>query len=173
MGVIVRGVSSEPPAVVLAAGEVAPDFDLPALIGGVKRRFHLGAKVTQTHVLLAFYPLNWESVSARQLVEYQAETDRFRRYNCQVVGISVDSIMNTTVWEREIGPFDYALCSDFWPHGQVSRAYGVFCSEGVYAGTSQRAIFVVKQEGRIAFSKVYDPHDVPPLAETLAALQGL
>jgi len=158
---------------VLAAGEVAPDFDLPALIGGVKRRFHLGAEVTQTHVVLAFYPLNWESVSARQLLEYRAETDRFRRYNCQVVGISVDSIMNTTVWEREIGPFEYALCSDFWPHGQVSRSYGVFRADGAYAGTSQRAIFVVKQDGRIAFSKVYDPHEVPPLTETLAALQGL
>jgi peroxiredoxin len=169
----VRGVSSELPAVVLAAGEVAPDFDLPALIGGVKRRLHLGDKVTQTHVVLAFYPLNWESVSAQQLVEYQAEIDKFRGYNCEVVGISVDSIMNTTVWEREIGPFDFALCSDFWPHGQVSRAYGVFRADGPYAGTSQRAVCVVKRGGRIALSKVYDSREVPPLAETLQALRRL
>jgi peroxiredoxin len=173
MGVIVRGVSSEPPAVVLAAGEVAPDFALPALIGGVKRRFHLADRVTQTHVVLAFYPLNWESVSARQLVEYQAARGELRRHNCEIVCISVDSIMNTTVWEREIGPFDFALCSDFWPHGQVSRAYGVFRADGVHAGTSQRAVFVIKQGGRIAFSKVYESRDLAPLAETLGVLRGL
>jgi len=159
--------------VVLAAGEVAPDFDLPAIIGGVKRRFNLREHVAQRHVLLAFYPLNWESLSAKQLVEYQSETEKFRRYNCEVASISVDSIMNTTVWEREIGPFDYVLCSDFWPHGKVSRAYGVFRAEGAHAGTSQRAIFVVKRGGRIAFSKIYDSREVPPLPEILAALEAL
>lgn len=158
---------------VLATGEVAPDFDLPALIGGVKKRFHLRGQLEQKRVVLAFYPLNWEPVSARQLVEYQAVTEQFRRHNAEVIGISVDSIMNTTVWEREIGPLDYALCSDFWPHGAVSRAYGVFREREPHAGTGQRAIFVVERNARIAYSKLYDWRELPPISETLDALRGL
>jgi peroxiredoxin len=159
--------------VVLATGEVAPDFDLPALIGGVKKRFHLREQLKQKRIVLAFYPLNWEPVSARQLMEYQAVADQFRRHNAEVVGISVDSIMNTTVWEREIGPFNYALCSDFWPHGEVSRAYGVLREGEPHAGTSQRAIFVVERSARIVFSKLYDWREMPPISEALDALRGL
>ena len=56
--------------------------------------------------------------------------------------------MNTTVWEREIGPLEYPLCSDFWPHGEVSRSYGVFRDRSPLAGTSERAIFVIDRAGR-------------------------
>ncbi len=157
----------------LAPGEVAPDFDLPALIGGVKKRFHLREQLEQKRIVLAFYPLNWEPVSARQLVEYQAVTEEFRRHKAEMVAISVDSIMNTTVWEREIGPFDYALCSDFWPHGEVGRAYGVLRECEPHAGTSQRAIFVVERNARIVYSKLCDWRELPPISETLDALRGL
>lgn len=168
-----RGVSSEHPATMVRAGEFAPDFDLPVLVGGVKKRFHLKQQLELRNVVLAFYPLNWEAVSARQLVEYQVERRRFVASNTEVVGISVDSIMNTTEWEREIGPLDYPLCSDFWPHGEVSRAYGVFREHDPYAGASKRAIFVVERSGKILLSKAYDLEELPPIAETLEVLRGL
>lgn len=167
-----RGVSSEPARSVIPAGEIAPDFDLPALIGGVKMRVRLQEQLAKTNVVLAFYPLNWESVSARQLVEYQAQREEFAP-RMEVVGISVDSIMNTTVWERDIGPFDYPLCSDFWPHGEVSRAYGVFRERNPLAGASERAVFLVNRSGKVTFSKVYGLEELPPLSETLEALRTL
>lgn len=166
-----RGVSSENPETIVPAGECAPDFDLPVLVGGVKRRFHLKEQLAQKNIVLAFYPLNWEPVSARQLVEYQAERERLLAGNAEVVGISVDSIMNTTVWERDIGPFDFPLCSDFWPHGEVSRAYGVFRENDPYAGASERAIFVVARSGRIVLSKVYGLQEQPPIADVLEVLE--
>jgi peroxiredoxin len=168
----VRGVSSEKNAAVIAPGEYAPDFDLPALVGGVKKRFHLREQLEKTHVVLAFYPLNWEPLSGRQLAEYQAERQRFVP-RAEVVGISVDSIMNTTVWERDIGPLDYPLCSDFWPHGEVCHLYGVFRETGVAAGASQRAIFVLARGGKVGFSKIYGLQQLPPLMETLEALRKL
>lgn len=157
----------------MPAGEVAPDFDLPVLVGGVKKRFHLKEQLEQRNIVLAFYPLNWEPVSARQLVEYQAQHEKFKPYNAEVVGISVDSIMNATEWEREIGPFDYPLCSDFWPHGEVSRLYGVFREHNPYAGASERAIFIVDREGKVVFRKVYDLLELPPISETIEALRRL
>ena len=165
-----RGVSSEQTRAVLLPGEVAPDFDLPALIGGVKKRFHLREQIAKTNVVLAFYPVNWESVSVRQMVEYQEHRELLRE-RADVVAISVDSIMNTTVWEREIGPLDFTLCSDFWPHGEVSRAYGVFRVTTPLAGASERSVFVVDRQGKIAFSRMYGLLELPSFSELLEALR--
>jgi len=168
----VRGVSSEAVKGRLSSGECAPDFDLPALIGGVKKRFHLREQLEKSHVVLAFYPLNWETKSARQLAAYQAEREKLLP-RAEVVGVSVDSIMNTTVWEREIGPFQFPLCSDFWPHGEVSRSYGVLRESGPLAGASERSVFVVRQDGRIVFSRLYGVEELPPLSDVLETLQKL
>jgi peroxiredoxin len=154
----------------LQTGEMAPDFDLPALIGGVKKRFHLAERQGQS-LVLAFYPLNWDPVSTEQMVGYQVEREKFLAKNAEVVGISVDSIMNTTAWERDIGPFDYPLCSDFWPHGEVSRKYGVLRESGSFTGASDRAIFVVDQTGTIKLGKVYPVTQVPDVQEVLNTLR--
>jgi alkyl hydroperoxide reductase subunit AhpC len=150
---------------------MAPDFDVPVLIGGVKKRFRLAEHRGKRNLVLAFYPLNWEPVSAQQMVAYQMDREKFVAREAEVVGISVDSIMNTTAWEREIGPLDYPLCSDFWPHGKVSRKYGVLRQEEPFAGASERAIFVVDKAGRIGFSKVYPVNQAPDLQEALDALR--
>jgi len=157
---------------VLRAGDMAPDFDLPVLIGGVKKRFRLAERIGKQTLVLAFYPLNWEPVSTQQMVAYQVEREKFVAQEAEVVGISVDSIMNTTAWEREIGPLDYPLCSDFWPHGEVSRNYGVLREQDPFAGASERAIFVVDKTGRIGFSKIYPVNKAPDLQETLDTLRG-
>jgi peroxiredoxin len=81
--------------------------------------------------------------------------------------------MNTTVWEQEIGPFDYPLCSDFWPHGEVCQSYGVFREHGPHAGASERSVFVVNRGGKIVFGKGYGLHELPPIADTLEALRKL
>jgi peroxiredoxin len=79
--------------------------------------------------------------------------------------------MNTTVWERDIGPFDYPLCSDFWPHGEVSRSYGVLRERDPMAGASERAVFVIDRNGKVAFSRMYGLEDLPPLSDMLETLQ--
>jgi len=170
---MVSGVASGHHKAVAPVVDMAPDFDLPVLIGGRKKRFHLRDHLEHGHIILAFYPANWEPVSTRQMTQYQAERAEFAAYKAEVVGICVDSIMNTTAWERDIGPFDYPLCSDFWPHGAVSRAYGAFRERAPFAGASERAIFVVQQNGKVAFRKVYGVTELPPISEILEALRKL
>jgi peroxiredoxin len=167
----VRGLSSVNHRSLVLPGEAAPDFDLPALVAGVKKHFHLREQLEKSHVVLVFYPVNWEAVSARQLVGYQGERGRFFP-EIEVVGVSVDSIMNTTVWERDIGPLEFPLCSDFWPHGEVSRSYGVFREQPPLAGASERALFVIERGGKIVFSHVYGLQDLPPISDALQALGG-
>ena len=154
----------------LQAGVLAPDFDIPVLIGGVRKQFRLSEHRGKQNLVLAFYPANWEPVSTQQMIAYQVEREKFLARDAQVVAISVDSIMNTSSWEREIGPFDFLLCSDFWPHGEVSRRFGVLREEEPFKGASDRAIFVVDKDGRIEFNKVYPLDKVPNLEEILATL---
>ncbi len=154
----------------LQAGDMAPDFEVPVLIGGVKKQFRLSDYRGKQNLVIAFYPMNWDPVSAQQMIGYQVEREKVLGRGAEVAAISVDHIMNTTSWEREIGPFDFLLCSDFWPHGEVSRQYGVLRQTEPFAGASERAIFVVDKAGRIAFSKIYPVDQLPGLEEMLAAL---
>lgn len=156
----------------LQIGDNAPDFDLPALIGGVRQRWRLSEHRGQ-NIVLAFYPFNWERATTDQFTRYQVEREELLACDAEVVGICVDSIMNTTAWEREIGPFDFPLCSDFWPHGEVSSRYGVFRPGEPARGASDRAIFLVDKAGSIAFGKVYGLNDLPDVGEIFEGLRAL
>ena len=152
-------------------GDAAPDFELPALVAGVKQPFHLSAYRGQKTVVLAFYPFNWQETSAAQLISYQLQRPRVLENNAEIVAITVDSIMNTTAWERAIGPFEFPLCSDFWPHGEVSERYGVFRNSGDGAGSSDRAMVIVDRYGNVAFRKIYARDQVAPVEEVLTVLE--
>jgi peroxiredoxin len=169
---IVHGVEFDP-GEVARVGDIAPDFELPVLLSGVKGMLRLRDELNFKNVVLAFYPGNWDEVSAQQMREYQAQRDELRARGVEAIGICVDSIMNTTVWERTIGPFDFPICSDFWPHGAVGRAYGVLRWQGAEQGKCERAIVVVSRAGRIAFRRVYGDRLVPPIGETWEALRNL
>jgi peroxiredoxin (alkyl hydroperoxide reductase subunit C) len=157
----------------LQVGDEAPDFDLPALIAGVKKRFRLSEHRGKKNIVLAFYPFNWDPVSDRQMMALQLDRAAFVDLATETVAISVESIMNTTVWEREIGPFDFPMCSDFWPHGAVAQRYGVLRTTEPAAGACARAVFIVNRDGGIAFRRVYDVAEVPPIQETLTILQRI
>jgi alkyl hydroperoxide reductase subunit AhpC len=154
-------------------GDAAPDFELPALIEGVRKKLRLGDFRGSKRVVLAFYPFNWQEVSAQQFASYQVQRSRVLASNAETVAVSVDSIMNTTAWERAIGPFEFPLCSDFWPHGEVSKRYGVLEEEGGDAGACRRAVIAVDLAGSIVFRKIYPPEQVPPLDEVLAVLESI
>jgi peroxiredoxin len=154
----------------VSVGDAAPDFELPALIGGVRKTFRLSEYRGKT-VVLAFYPFNWRETSIQQMVGYQAQRPRVLASNAETVAINVESIMNTTAWERENGPFDFPLCSDFWPHGEVSARYGMLRQSGVGAGASERAVCVVNRDGQVVFQRIHGWEEVPPLDQMLSLLE--
>jgi alkyl hydroperoxide reductase subunit AhpC len=157
----------------LPLGELAPDFELPAVVGGVKKKFRLGSQLGKRNVLLAFYPSNWSEVTRTQLTEYQAQSEELLTRQALVVSVCVDSIMNTTAWEREIGPLDFPMCADFWPHGQVCRAFGTLREQEPMRGAGDRVTYLIDREGKIVFRQAYGLEELPSFAAALGILSSL
>ena len=119
-------------------------------------------------LLLSFHPLAWTVPCAAQMQALEAHQPAFVDLDCVAVGISVDSWISKQAWADEIGVTVTPLLADFWPHGAVARAYGLFREKD---GFSERANVVVGRDGRIAFVRVYPIHEVPPIDDVLAFLR--
>ena len=134
----------------LKAGDEAPDFELRSHRGGtVKLSSFKGHK----NVVLAFHPLAFTPVCANQMSGYQADLPRFdgdgrSRPRGQHRRPAGEGCMGHVA---RIGFID--LLSDFHPHGAVAEQYGVFRAK---EGFSERAVFVIGKDGKIAWSRVYE-----------------
>jgi peroxiredoxin len=144
-------------------GDIAPDF---TLMDHHNREFKLSAFAGK-RVLLSFHPLAWTRVCADQMRALEAHTAALDGLNTVAVGISVDSIPAKHAWAKELGLKETRLLCDFWPHGAVAHAWGVFRKE---EGFSERANIVVDEHGRVSFIKVYDIPQLPDLEEIIAFL---
>ena len=106
--------------------------------------------------------------------ELDAHRKKFEALNAQVMDISVDSIPSHIAWrQKEVGPVEIPLCSDFYPHAGVTRKFGILREGPPVPGISERAAFVVDKTGKIAFAKVYPIDQLPDIEELLKALRGL
>lgn len=104
--------------------------------------------------------------------ELDSRKKEFAALNAQVLDISVDSVPSHIAWRKnEIGSVEIPMCSDFYPHAEVTRQFGILREGPPVAGISERAAFIVDEFGKIAFAKVYPLDqgiDVEELVQTLA-----
>ena len=101
---------------------------------------------------------------------YEADLDRFREYDAQVLGISVDSVPCNIAWAKSLGNLSYDLLSDFHPKGEVAKAYGAYREND---GISERAIFIVDKEGKLAHADIHNISDQPDNEDLFAVLRKL
>jgi len=88
--------------------------------------------------------------------------------NAQVLGISVDHIPCLQAWAESLKGISYPLMSDFWPHGEIAKKYGVFIEA---EGKSERAIFVLDKLGIIRYIDIHDIDHQPDNEEVLKVLR--
>src|SRR5260370_2817378 len=91
----------------------------------------------------------------------------------ELVGICFDSLYSHIAWQEKAIGGNYTLASDFWPHGDVARKFGVFRETEPLPGISNRAIFIVDKHGKVAFAKTYELGQVPDNEECLLPLKDL
>ena len=128
----------------LSIGTPAPDFELNSTPDQTLRLSELRGK----RVILAFYPADWSPVCGDQMALYNETLKFFSKHHAQVIGISVDSkwCHLAFIQDRKL---HFPLLADFEPKGKVSKMYGVYDE---HQGESQRALFVIDEEGIIRWN---------------------
>jgi len=151
----------------LKVGDEAPDFTLDSATttGSVT----LSAFRGKQNVVLAFFPYAFSGTCSAQMPSYEAELDRFRSYDTEVIGVSEDSKHALAAWAKQYG-ITFPLLSDFYPQGKVVDLYGVRHA----AGMAERALVVVDKTGKIAWIHVHRPTgEVPDNEELFEVLRKL
>ena len=127
----------------LAAGTEAPDFTLKDQDGN---EVTLSSFRGNSNVVLVFYPFTFTGVCQGELCALRDDVSEFETANAQLIAISCDSRFSQQQWAQQQA-YTFPVLSDFWPHGAVSRAYGVFNEQ---LGAANRATFVIDKDGKIA-----------------------
>ncbi len=125
---------------------------------------------TGKKVLLSFHPLAWTSICAEQMKDLEKNYDEFLKYNTIPLGISVDPVPTKKAWADHLGLKNLKILSDFWPHGDVSKLYGIFREK---EGFSERSNILIDENGKIIFIKIYELSKVPDLKEIFDLLDSL
>ncbi len=101
---------------------------------------------------------------------YEADGERFEGYDAQVLGISIDSIPSHAAWAKSLGGISYDLLADFHPKGEVAKSYGAWREAD---GISERALFIVDKDGRIAYVDIHEIGDQPDNEELFDVLKKM
>jgi peroxiredoxin len=144
----------------LKAGDRAKNF---SLLDQNKKEFTLKA-FKGKRVLLSFHPLAWTSVCSEQMKSLEKNKLAFDSLNTVAVGVSIDTVPSKKAWAESLGITNTRLLSDFWPHGKVAKAYGIFLKDD---GISGRSNIIVDETGTIRLFKNYPLGQLPDIQEIL------
>lgn len=151
--------SNTPPEI----GQPAPDITVRGPRGV---RVTLSEHRGSNHVLLVFFPFTFSPTCSHQLPAISAELPRLQELGVQVIGISVDSHWANEAFAEKLG-LAFPLLSD--ANREATRTYGVLLG-GLF---SNRALFLVDRDGRLAYKAVSDDlDDIPDLEKVFEALKS-
>ena len=150
----------------IAVGDEAPDFTLK---DQNNEAFTLSAHRGKQAVLLVFYPLAFTGICTGELCEVRDDMPTFENDDVLTVSISVDSVYSHKIFAEREG-YDFPLLADFWPHGRVAQAYGVFND---VAGIANRGTFLVDKDGIVRFAEMNGPGEGRDADDWRAAIKSL
>ena len=88
----------------------------------------------------------------------------------EILQISADPVPSLKAWAEQLGGLPFPLLSDYWPHGAIGKAYGVFNDE---RGMDARSAFLIDAQGVIRHAQVYAPGTIPESKDLLDRLTGI
>ena len=150
---------------VLGPGKTAPNFSLNST---PDQKVSLNDFRGQP-VILAFYPADWSPVCTDQLSLYAMVMPEFKKFNAELLAISVDNIWSHLAFAKD-RKLNFPVLADFEPKGSISKKYGAYKER---IGESARALFVIDDKGIIRWSHL-SPDGINPGADgILSALENL
>ena len=129
----------------LILGGPAPDFTLRDQFGqDVSLSDYRGSKA----VAILFYPFAFSGVCTGEMAEVRDRLAEFMTFDTEVLAISCDPVYSLRAFADQDG-LNFPLLSDFWPHGEVTRAYEVFDEA---KGAPRRSSYVIDPQGVVRWS---------------------
>ncbi len=148
-------------------GQVAPDFTLKDHTGEERS---LSSYRGSQPVLLVFHPFTFTGICEAELCRLRDDHSQFDDAGVQILALSCDTSPAQKVWAEQQG-WNFPVLSDFWPHGAVAKAYGVFNEE---RGCANRASFLIGTDGTVVDTFATDslgtPREAARYAEALGKL---
>ena len=147
-------------------GQAAPDFTLKNQFGeDVTLSDFQGKK----NVVLIFFPMSFTGICTGELCEIRDRAPIFHNDDVEVFGISCDTSATQKVFATQEN-LDYSLLSDFWPHGDAARKFGVFNED---LGFAIRGTFIIDKAGVVRWAVVNGPGEARNPDDYVAALADL
>lgn len=150
----------------IQVGDEAPDFTLK---DQNNEEFTLSSYRGQQAVLIVFYPLAFTGICTGELCVVRDDMPTFENDDVLTVSISVDSVYSHKIFAEREG-YEFPLLADFWPHGGVAQAYGVFNEA---AGIANRGTFLVDKDGIVRFAEMNKPGEGRDADEWRTAIKSL
>ena len=150
----------------LAIGSTAPDFKTKNQHG---EEVSLSSFKGKKNVVLLFYPFAFSGICTGELCGLRDDLASFQNDNVELIAISCDSMFSQKVFAEKEG-YKFSLLSDFWPHGETSKKYGVFNED---RGCAVRGTFIIDKEGKVRWSVINGLGDARNLVDYKEALAKL
>ena len=150
----------------VAVGTEAPDFELR---DNNAQSHRLSSYRGKKNVVLVFYPFAFTGVCTGEMCAIRDDVASLQNDDTQVFAISCDTVASLRVFAEKEG-LPYPLLSDFWPHGETAKAYGVF-NEAL--GAADRGTFVIDKSGVVRWTvrnAIGDARDLADYQKALAEL---
>ncbi|NOX25843.1 MAG: peroxiredoxin [Deltaproteobacteria bacterium] len=134
----------------------APDFTAQAVMADNSMQDFSLASLRGDYVILFFYPLDFTFVCPSEILAFNKKLAEFKKRNCQIVGISVDSQYTHFAWKNTpvnnggIGDIQFPLVADL--NKSISQNYGVLLPDGI----ALRGLFLIDREGIVRHETIND-----------------
>lgn len=150
----------------LSNGTAAPDFELNDQHGN---KVSLSSFKGKKNVVLLFIPFAFTGTCTGELCAMRDDLSTFQNDNVELLAVSCDSMYTQRVFAEKEG-YNFPVLADFWPHGAVAQAYGIFDDA---RGCALRGTFVIDKEGIVRWSVVNGLGDARSNDDYKAALAAL
>lgn len=150
----------------LLVGHRAPEIELPDQHGSP---FSLVESRAAGPVLVVFFPFAFSGTCTGEMAGLVELYGQLADAGTTLVAVSCDQLFALRVFSDQVG-MQFPVLSDFWPHGRLARAYGVFDPE---RGCAVRGSFLVDRAGILRWSVVNSigaGRDLPSHVAAAAAL---
>lgn len=131
----------------LNIGSAAPDFTLKNQHG---EDVTLSSFRGDSNVVLVFFPFAFSGICTGELCEIRDNLGDLTGSGAEVLAISCDHFFSNRAFADRDG-YTFSILSDFWPHGDVSRAFDTFNDD---VGVANRGTFIIDREGVLRWSVV-------------------